>query len=161
MKRIFVLILVLGMGSSAFAQNVSRFVITSSGGELSSADGPGLSWTLGEISTEYIRNGMAIQQGFQQGNLDIVVGINQPSIPSSAWKAFPNPTDYYLQLETNFVDSWRYEIRDMLGRLVLFGKADQPELRIDLPFLKAGVYLVTVYQSNGLTASQKLLINQN
>lgn len=161
MRAIILLILILGMGGSAFAQQLTRYVVASGGGELSTSSGPSLSWTLGEISTENISNGLSLQQGFQQGGLEIAVSIHPSIIPSSAWKVFPNPTDYYLQVETNFTAPWHYELRDVLGRTVLWGEVDQPELRLDLPLLTAGIYWLTVYEKDGSRGSKKLLINQN
>jgi hypothetical protein len=88
-------------------------------------------------------------------------GVYPSFVPASAWTVFPNPTDYYLQLETNFTGSWHYELRDALGRTVLWGQTDQPALRVDLPLLTAGIYWLNVYLDDGATAAKKVLINQN
>lgn len=159
--RIYFFLLFFILGSSAFAQNLSRSVIASGGNYQVSTEGQSLSWTLGELSTEYLQDGPSIQQGFQQAQLDMTVGISSAYIPPSAWRVFPNPTAYFLQLETNFEDTWVYELQDILGRQLLRGTSTAASQRLDLPSLKAGIYLITVRDQIGRTASRKLFINQN
>lgn len=149
------------LSSSAFAQNLARSVIASGGQYQESADGQSLTWTLGELTTEYLQDGPSIQQGFQQAQLDMTVGLAQVQIPPSDWRAFPNPTAYSLQLKTNFERSWDYELQDILGRQWLRGTATAADHRLDLPTLKAGIYLITVRDQIGRTATKKFFVNQN
>lgn len=161
MRNSLIILSLILFSSGAFAQNLSRSVVASGGGYLTTSGGPDLEWTLGELTTEYIQNGPSIQQGFQQADLKISVGLSEPFIPSSSWQVFPNPTVDYLQLTTSFTDSWHYELLDMLGRQILQGTAIAASQELRLPDLQAGIYLIRVRNQEGQTAAKKVLIHQN
>lgn len=148
-------------GVCGFAQYLERSVIAAGGQYQESVDGHSLSWTIGELATTYLANGFTIQQGFQQGESNPMVGLSRSTIPSAAWRVFPNPTTEFLHLETNFEEPWRFELQDVLGRSLFLGTSVVAHQRFALPLLKSGVYLITIHDLKGRRASKKIFVNQN
>lgn len=143
------------------AQNLSRDLVTSAGDFSKNQDtGISVSWSLGEVSTEFIGHGISIQQGFQQGELDIVVQTIQPALLASNWQAIPNPANYYLDIHTDFKQEWHYQMYNIMGQVILQDKSISGKIRVDLPALKAGLYLIAVHNGDGVRSSKKILIQQ-
>lgn len=159
--KTFCLFLLMGCSVGAFAQNLSQSVAAAAGDYSKNLQtGHSITWTLGELTTEFLQQEVNLQQGFHQGDLQVVVQTAQSFLPSSAWEAFPIPTDYYVKIRTDFARSWQYEIFDMLGKKILQGTAHQPTIQIDLPKLEAGIYFIQIKNSSGISSSKKLIIQQ-
>ena len=76
----------------------------------------------------------------------VSLGIND--FDSSAFKAYPNPTDTVLNIEynTNLIN---VTVCNMLGQQVLIKKVSAPSTKIDMSELNAGTYLVKIDTENG------------
>jgi hypothetical protein len=160
--RTFYLLLVIGAYSGAFAQKMDQSVVAAAGDYSKNLqEGSSIIWTLGELSTEYFDNGITLQQGFHQTELELIVSSIQVLIPASDWDIFPNPADFHLHLSTQFESTWHYELHDLLGRIILQGETNQKTLRINLPRIDAGIYLIRIRNGKGLSTSRKIFIQQN
>jgi hypothetical protein len=160
MKTYLLLLTLLFFGRSGFSQTLSPQVIANGGDQVQHPSGISLNWTLGELTTELLGTGIRLQQGFQQGDLDISVHTKSRFFPKDQWQAFPNPASYSLQVSTNLNQDWHYALFDGLGRGVLSGKNTTSFLHIDLPSLTQGLYWVQIRDASGRVASKKIFIQQ-
>lgn len=162
MRTFYLLLFITGAYSGTFAQKMDQSVVAAAGDYSKNLqEGSSIIWTLGELSTEYFENGISLQQGFHQTELAPIVSFIRLAIPASDWDVFPNPADVYLYVSTQFESIWHYEIHDLLGRKILQGETDQKSLRINLPRINAGIYLIRVRNEYGFSTSRKIRIQQN
>jgi hypothetical protein len=145
---------------SALSQSLSPQVLASGGAQVQDPSGISLSWTLGELSTELLDQGISLQQGFQQGAFSMTVQTQSSFLSDDQWQAFPNPVRYTLQVSTSFDQVWHYALFDGLGRGVLSGKNQTPFLQIDLPPLAQGLYWLQIRDASGRLAHKKIFIQQ-
>ena len=82
------------------------------------------------------------------------VGVDETQ---AAFKAFPNPTQGQLQLSVGNGDGFEYHIHNLLGQLILSGRAEEETASIDLSACPKGIYFVTLNQ-NGFTHIEKIVI---
>lgn len=160
MKTYFLFFPLLFFFASGFSQTLSPQVIANGGDQVKHSSGVSLSWTLGELSVEFLDTENSLQQGFQQGNLDITVQTRSDFLPDDQWQAFPNPATYSLQVNTNFDQAWHYALFDGLGRRILSGKNQTALLQLDLPPLTQGLYGIQIRDHWGRVASKKIIIQQ-
>jgi hypothetical protein len=122
-----------------------------------------IEYTLGEPFTiTSLSNGKRINSGFNQP--DVNLPISNPSggaTNSSALNAivFPNPTDHYLSIQTNFAPDTQYDIQliDLNGKLISIYHMNSNQLRINDLSLPSGLYLLNFYDSYGKFLLQKEL----
>lgn len=156
MKRIYVLLLFCLSALYVTGQSISSYVIASAG-EYTEAGGINISWTLGEIAIETLKdNGETIilTQGFQQGYFEIT-SIDGPKPLSNNFNLniYPNPASEYIwvNLESDEIKDAIVELYDLEGRLVYNNKFDINEgpNRVDLQELSASQYVLRVVDSAG------------
>ena len=148
MKLIFVLCLVLTGTLPADAQQLSPYVISSSGGEAGSG-GMYLSYTAGELTSIATYSGPSgfLTQGFQQP-WDLPTGIRSPVPVTGSMDVFPNPTDGHLQVSMQPAVSGAFvlTLTDLLGRELLrktyvLQGGTAYVLTADASHLATGIYL--------------------
>lgn len=162
MKPFLLLAPILLWSLGAIGQEISRSVISTGGNQQTDPiTNLQLSWTIGEIGTEFLSNQNTIQLGFQQGDIDVIVNTKSKALPAPAWQAYPNPVDFELQIKSPFPGRWYYFLRDPLGRIILKGQSDQSLYQLDLPVVTDGLYLLSIQQENGRVATKNLFIQQH
>jgi hypothetical protein len=146
----------------AFGQTVSRTVLSTNGDQKNDpASGIQLSWTIGEISTEFLTDQSSLQLGFQQAEVEVLVNTRSKLLPASLWKIYPNPADFELEVQCPFEGRWQYLLTDLLGRIIIQGYANDQSHQIDLPMVTDGLYMLNIQSDKGQIASKKLFILQN
>ncbi|MEL6923883.1 MAG: cellulase family glycosylhydrolase, partial [Bacteroidota bacterium] len=69
---------------------------------------------------------------------------------------FPNPTTHHLTVQTQSGDQMRYELRDLIGRLLLQNEFYH-STQIEMEHLPKGIYTLSVWEGNRLLPVQKIL----
>ena len=72
-----------------------------------------------------------------------VVTNNKQNINTTKFSLYPNPTNSYLQLQSNKILEL-VTIADVLGKTIYTNKTSENELKIDLSTLNSGIYFITV-----------------
>ena len=161
MKTYLFIVAVLVAQTPNFAQEISRTLIGSGGEDAKDLNSNiQLTWSVGELSTEFLDNQISLQQGFLQGDFEIIVKVAPQFIPKEQWEAYPNPTDFYLYIKSPFKDSWIYSFYDPLGRRLFQGKGETTELQLTIPALANGMYWLTLRNQDGKTSTKKIFIKQ-
>lgn len=122
-----------------------------------------IEYTLGEPFTiTSLSNGKRINSGFIQPDFNLP--ISNPSggtTNTSALNAiiFPNPTDHYISIQTNFAPDLHFDIQliDLNGKLISIYRMSSNLLRINNLSLPSGLYFLNFYDSYGKFLLQKEL----
>ncbi len=154
MKHLNLLTLLL-VGSYSFGQ---QSVATSGGDIISSAQGT-ISFSVGQVATNYISNGATINEGVQQPyEFFSVLSIDKVE-NSLSLDVFPNPTAGIIYLKSTDPIDATIEIFDESGRVVLNEiKQNIQQTQIDLTAFSRGIYTVKV---SGTTSTQTIKIIKN
>ena len=138
MKRIILFIIFLSTTIILSAQEV-----VSSAGEIQSAAGYELSWTIGEPVIETVAaGGNTLTQGFHQTKL-AVTAITDLLIPEIEIKVFPNPTQDFIIIEFNeFLENTDFLLYDLSGRVIKQAKINSSETRLNLKEYASGSYIL-------------------
>ncbi len=156
MKKIYVLLLFCLSVLYVTGQSMSSYVIASAG-ESTEAGGINISWTLGEIAIETLKDNseaIILTQGFQQGYFEIT-SIDGPKPLSNNFNIniYPNPATEYIwvNLESDEINDAIVELYDLEGRLVYNNKFDINEgpNRVDIQELNASQYVLRVLDTAG------------
>jgi len=108
--------------TTGFSQSLSPSVIALAGGFEKTPSGISVSWTLGEPIVDPLRSGnLILTQGFQQPDLRVSTGFEDPSFTSHL-TTFPNPVSAELIMETDYTQSNIYRMVDMTGKLIREGE---------------------------------------
>ena len=145
MRHLGILILLLGLSSSAFGQSLRNQSIGAMGSSRSSTSGGlyiqqsiGQSSVTGTFSTR----SAYLSQGFLRG----VMALPMEILPPFAAIAFPNAFSDQLRLRftTDHSDATQVQLYDSQGRKVYeqLHQAIDREIELQLPSLAAGIYLV-------------------
>uniref|UniRef100_UPI0040472836 T9SS type A sorting domain-containing protein n=1 Tax=Algoriphagus sp. TaxID=1872435 RepID=UPI0040472836 len=145
MRRLGILILVLGLGSSAYGQSLRNQSIGAMGSSSSSTSGElYIQQSIGQSSiTGTFATGSAyLSQGFLRG----VMTLSKEILPPFAAIAFPNAFDNQIQFRftSDHSQPTQVQVYDSQGRKV-YEQLHQPldrEIELQLPRLAAGLYLV-------------------
>ena len=155
MKKIYTLVILAGFYFPSWAQTLSPFVISSSGG-FYSGGGNTLSTTVGEMTmVQTFTGGTSIlTQGFQQPT-DFNVGIPVLSSPSqNSVTVFPNPNSGIFTLMINMEKDADVSLRifDAIGREVYFDKMKHAsgisQVGLRLTDLIDGIYWMELHAEN-------------
>ena len=156
MKKIYVLLLFCLSVLYVTGQSMSSYVIASAG-ESTEAGGINISWTLGEIAIETLKDNseaIILTQGFQQGYFEIT-SIDGPKPLSNIFNIniYPNPATEYIwvNFESDEINDAIVELYDLEGRLVYNSKFDINEgpNRVDIQELNASQYVLRVLDTAG------------
>lgn len=142
------------------AQTIERDVIGSSGDHYISAVAQ-LSWTVGEVSTEYLQTGShQMTQGFHQPYID-VTGIENAPFGSSI-SIYPNPATEGIYID--YSDDYRLSLVSLYGvggnlisKKAIVGSGKE---FLDMTNLDTGVYLLVLEGVNSERLTYKVLKNK-
>ncbi len=123
-----------------------------------------IEYTLGEpLTLTTLSNGKRINSGFIQPDSNLP--ILNPSVSATNTAAlnaiiFPNPTDHYLSIQTNFTPDNHFDIQliNLNGKLLYIYQMNSNQLRISNLSLPSGLYFLNFYDSYGKFLLQKELI---
>lgn len=92
---------------------------------------------------------------FVEGTNDVesIFGFN-----TTAVKVSPNPATSTINVEVNGTDAESINIVNLSGQTVISSEINSGVNTIDVSTLNSGIYLYTVYTSNGVVATEKLVI---
>lgn len=122
-----------------------------------------IEYTLGEPFTfTTLANGKRVNSGFIQPQDNVPISNpNGGSIGTAALSAivFPNPTDHYVSIQTNFAPDQHFNIQliDLQGKLISLYQMSTSNLRINELNLPHGIYLLNFYDPSGKFLLQKEL----
>lgn len=144
MKRLYVLICSLICSYSFTQQSVN-----SSGGDVVSSQGS-VSFSVGQVSTNYIENGDALNEGVQQPyEIFHVLSVNKSD--ELSWEIFPNPTEGIIYLTSKDIIDADIEIFDESGRLILNEQLKGiQQSKIDLTSYARGVYTIKINKNSSI-----------
>lgn len=146
MKQLTLLVVTL-LYSYSFGQQS----VNSSGGDIISSAQGTVSFSVGQIATNYIETGASINEGVQQPyEFFSVLSIDQPG-EKSLLGVYPNPTEGIIYLKSEDVVNAAIEIYDESGRLV-FNEEQQSvqNSQLDLTAFARGVYTIKVSSSSSV-----------
>jgi hypothetical protein len=88
------------------------------------------------------------------------LGISEESL-TQIIQVFPNPTDGKVQVSLSEpIKKGRVEVANLVGEIVLRKELTEPEsVQLDLSTFKSGLYFLTVFDSAGIVAKQKIIRN--
>lgn len=146
---------------SALSQQLSPFVVSSSGGVYSNDSGI-LSFTTGEMTAveTFTSPGNILTQGFQQA-FDFGTFITEYPLPDFSFGFYPNPTDGNFNLFTESELSQQIEVKilDMLGREIFrnsFYHQNKTNIEsFDLSNAAHGLYLITLLVKDSNSQSRE------
>lgn len=75
----------------------------------------------------------------------VVVPINSAANSSSGLSVWPNPANHVLNVATNFVDGYNYQITDLTGRVISSGSNSNFAGEINVMILPSGVFILNVF----------------
>lgn len=153
--RILLLYSMLSSAVSISAQELTPFVVSSSGGFYINSTGM-LSFTSGEMAAveTYVSPSAILTQGFQQ-TWDIGTLIAEHPLQNFSFFIYPNPSDGYFSLvtETGVNEYIEVKILDVLGREIfktsVFHQALINIQPFDLSHAAQGIYLITLDVKDG------------
>jgi hypothetical protein len=147
MKKPVFFLIALGLTLAFNSGLLAQQVVSSAGGQSENSNGS-LSWTVGEVAVETLRNNdLILTQGFHQTRLeatglDIIDGI-QPDI-----LAYPNPVDDIINVNIkglSEIKGWSYILYDTHGRVLENSVIDSDNTGISFSNLPKSTYLLRVY----------------
>lgn len=145
MKHPYLLALI-GICSYSFGQQS----VTSSGGDIQSSQGS-VSYSVGQVATNWIANGATANEGVQQPyEFFQVLSIETPQSILSL-DVFPNPTGGVIYLKSKETIDAVVEIVDETGRLIWKNEwKNIQQQTIDLTTYSRGVYTVRIVANSSL-----------
>ena len=155
MKKLTVIITMLGVAFGANAQSISPDVVAPSGTHFS--NGPTqVSWTIGEpVIATYDNGSNILTQGFHQ-TLLTVTGIQETEAQLEGVSVYPNPVDYLLNVKFDSNNSTvSAMIFDASGRMIRSEQINSgiTQRQFDLTGIANGTYLLRLITDEGLKAS--------
>lgn len=152
------LVLLIVLVGNSLAQQLTPFVVSSSGGFYSNSSGM-LSFTTGEMAAveTFTSPSVILTQGFQQA-FDIGTYITEHPDPRFSFGLYPNPTTGYFNLitETETIGTLIVDVVDVFGRVILQKEMPQQDFinvePFDLTHVAPGMYVLAItFQENGAT----------
>ena len=158
MKKTITLLCALVMWVALLrAQSISPQVIGSTG-TFATAGSYSLSYTVGEAATATLTgSNNIITQGFQQPN-DAYTGLQNINEPALNAQLYPNPatTEINLVITTTTNDTYKVELVDLLGRVLLQPLTSQIDKGVshyvfNVQQLPASLYFITIKGNSNAT----------
>jgi hypothetical protein len=140
------------------AQTIARSIVSSSGGEGSTAS-TAINWTLGELAIQhYCGSTVCLSQGFHQPSL-LIIAFDQSDLGNDAIAVFPNPTheELYLSAGFNPQSQIRYQLFDANGKEVIRSYIHSDLTVIDFRSVAVGPYFLTVTVDGGSLHQFKIM----
>jgi hypothetical protein len=112
-----------------------------------------LEWTLGETAVQSaLYNSGMITEGFHQSAIQVTSSLNERAISNHRFTISPNPVISVLDFKSYSLENTRIKIllTDIVGKSISFTEATSNDSKnIDMSMLIAGVYLLTIKDSQG------------
>jgi hypothetical protein len=140
MKRF--LLLTIFLYSSIFITSAQNTEIVTTAGEYYQSGSGSISWTLGELSTEfYSTSNGDVSQGFQQVIIEeTVTGLALYSEMNI--DVYPNPTSDQITIHVDKRENLFYQLMDTNGGVIESGKLLQTETLLKISHFSPGVYIL-------------------
>ena len=141
-KHTFLVGLLL-MGVNVYGQEV----IATQGDSYSTASGS-IDYTIGEVVTFTATDGNNdLTQGFHQTNWNFL-GLDDHA-PNFEVGVFPNPTEHYLNIQTETYENVRFILTDAQGKLIMTDVLSNSLTTLEVAHLATGIYNLSL-ESNGV-----------
>lgn len=149
MKSLYVSICLL-IPFVGFGQLNSPELISNSGGSFSNG-GYHIDFSVGEIATQQLGNGIILTQGFHQGDLSIVTDIEELDFIS---KIYPNPAQSFFTIEFDSPQNVTAFLSDQNGKLIFQKEIKNQSIQsFDVSTLAQGNYQFVVINKNNKRSS--------
>lgn len=103
-----------------------------------------VSWSIGEMITEVgVVSDMSIYQGFNGVEVNVQTGLSDA--PSYGLSVFPNPVIDKLIINIDADAGFTYRLTDLVGRVLVEGKARSERAEVDMSSYASGQYILQVY----------------
>jgi len=147
-------VVVLGVATLGYAQNVAPEVFASSGAS-GFTDNASIAFTIGEPLVETLSsNNTVVTQGFHQTNI-IITGLreNLAFVGELQLNVYPNPTSERVSIELSSnsqLKDFNLIMYDLFGKQHIVEKL-RPNLvmDIDVSTLRSGIHMITIINANG------------
>jgi hypothetical protein len=135
--------------------------VPASGGT-ASGNGGSVSYTVGQVAYITISNGGgSVSQGVQQSfEIKVISGVEEKRIDLQC-SVYPNPANDYLRLkvENYNIESLRYQLFDIDGKLMLDNKIEGKETIILMEGMVPAAYFLKVTDNNKEVKTFKIIKN--
>lgn len=122
--------------------------VNTTGGDIQSSQGS-VSYSIGQVATNYIENGSNRNEGVQQPYEFFQVLSVESFNQKSSIEIFPNPTEGIFYLKSEELLDAAIEILDASGRLVWSTQLKNVQTsQIDLSSFANGVYSIKITETN-------------
>ena len=152
MKKIIFLILMTTQ--YVLGQQIERDVVSNGGGYYET-ESYKTSWTVGESAIKtYETATLILNQGFQQGDIEIETSIIQLQINELEIKVYPNPTYDLISLEIInqvSIPDLKIQLLDISGKLLLSKVFKINKTEIEMNKFVSGMYILKIIDSAGRT----------
>lgn len=133
--------------------------INTAGGDIITSAQGTVSYSIGQVSTNYISNGSNINEGVQQPYEFFNVLSIQNLELEKLFEIFPNPTAGMIYLKSKDIMDANIDIFDESGRLILSEhQKNMLQSQIDLTSFARGVYSIKI---SGANSTQIIKIIKN
>lgn len=157
LMSVLALVWAWGTPLSASAQNLPRTVIGAAGTTYVQPAFGDLHFTVGEVATSRLENGLVLTEGFHQTYTSLLVGTRDRGDLAVEITLFPNPTLDVLNVELAERIDGRIEVYDQLGRRVSETPITQRAHQLDFTALADGPYVVRVRDGSGRSGAYQVI----
>ena len=138
---------------SVFGQSISSSVIAMAGGYEKIPSGVTVNWTVGEPVVDPLRSGNVVfTQGFHQPKLRVSTSFTNPNFTIKL-KVFPNPTQQFLYIQGDVLESLQYRLTDISGKVIREGYWNQG-FSLNVSGLSQGMYALYFSHTGRLIQSE-------
>jgi hypothetical protein len=88
----------------------------------------------------------------------VCVGIEENVLLNQNFSLYPNPTSNVINIEVANVNSYNYQITDLLGKVIMSDRVyNQDRTSVNVSSINKGIYFLTI-ESSGQKATKKIVI---
>lgn len=116
---------------------------------------------LDSLPSDTIIDFFGVDNTYEFETTDNIIEITEPKETSNKEiivKLYPNPANEYIVIETKGFLENIYGISNTMGQIVLSGKINSEEFRIDVSEFNAGTYFISVDKENGKSETLKFIV---
>lgn len=152
-KKIVSVLLLLLLMNKVYSQQISPFVVNSTGQFYSNSSAQ-LTSNVGEVSVTHIGDSNnSITQGFLQYKGSVVSIKDNKS--ESTFNVYPNPASNEIKISTSYKEAISIKIIDCLGREVLNSEVQNNS--VDVSSINPGIYQMIILDKNKKAISNKTI----
>ncbi len=159
MRKLIFMVVALAMTHLAISQTASLELISSSGDSFSNTTYQ-LDWSVGEcVTATHSAGNLVITQGFHQNPYEITTEIDL--FPKIKMTVYPNPISNLISLkvESSKVESLRYTITDLSGKVLQTSEIKSDLEQINFSSYAVGTYLISISQNKQFLKSFQIIKN--